>query len=642
MPTFTPRSAEEILNDMVNYLTLNTKITDFNVGSAIRTILEAAALEDAQLYTQCLKILQSFFLEGAYGQDLIDRGEEYDLTKFVATPSTGTVKFLDTQLERTFLSVDANAGDTIISVVDTSVFPSTPFTVKFGEGTGSVEVATVNAVTAASNTLTLAAGLVYSHPAATSSVDEIDNLSSLVTFVSGNPDRVLSSGISLRSKGSNVNITVEAYTSSNGTLQNGYFASSDVSVITKQVGADSVIPEKRLNSIIGSPPFSGATVVNLAEISGGKALETDSEFKSRIREKIGGLSAGVLAAFYTALLEVTDTTAGQQISKINVLESFSEDVVYTYINPGLGTFNGSKDEAITDTLAVALTTAATEVQVTNASDFPQASAGNLKYLILDVDDANSKLQTVQYQELASNTVAITSTIQGGATLPIGTQVAVPTVVSTSTQPNIKYYFINDNIPIVRNSFSLFQVVLDPTATPPISASVTKKLILDTDYILNEAVGQIEFLDANTSSDGVSHLPPVGSVLLAIFDSWTGLVKNAQDALDGSLANPSANPGVRSAGVKVLVEPAQREIIDFIIDIFVNIKITSFETAKFLTEQVVIAYISSLDIGSPIILTDIIDRVKDIPGITDLEIKSPSANVVVLQDHYADIGALVVT
>ena len=40
MPTFTPRSAEEILNDMVNYLTLNTKITDFNVGSAIRTILE--------------------------------------------------------------------------------------------------------------------------------------------------------------------------------------------------------------------------------------------------------------------------------------------------------------------------------------------------------------------------------------------------------------------------------------------------------------------------------------------------------------------------------------------------------------------------------------------------------------------------
>jgi len=628
---------------MVNYLTLNTKITDFNVGSAIRTILEAAAFEDAQLYTQCLQILQSFFLEGAYGQDLIDRGEEYDLVKLSATPSTGSVLFLDTQLERTFLSANAVSGDTVISVVDTTVFPATPFNIKIGERVGSVETATVSTVSSANNTLILSAPLSFDHPAAFASVDEIDNLASLVTYVSGDPDRVLPSGVSLRSRGSNVNITVEAYTSQNGTLQNGNFTSSSIPIITKQVGVDSVIPAKRLNSIIGSPPFSGATVINLDEISGGQSVESDAKFKSRIRQKIGGLSAGVVSAIYSALLEISDSTSGQRISKANVLESFSEDVVYAYINPGLGTFDGSKDQAITDNLDVDLTSADTKALVTNGADFPQASAQEKKYLILDLNNDNGKLQTVQYTELIGNTVTLSPSIQATLSpLPAGAQVAVPTVVSDSTKENIKYYFLKERLPIIRGSFTLYRVVTDQSLALPLSDSTTVKLSLGIDYLLNEALGQIEFLDANTSADGVTKIPPVGSILLAVFDSWTGIVKNAQDILDGSVDNPSSSPGVRSAGVKVLVEPAKREIIDFVIDIVVDFKITSYETAIFLTQQVIIAYISSLNVGAPVILTDIIDRVKDIPGMTDLTIKSPASNVDVSQDHYADIGALVVT
>ena len=53
---FAPRSAEEILDDFVNYLTINTKLTDFNVGSVIRTMLEVVAIEDATQYRQMLNI----------------------------------------------------------------------------------------------------------------------------------------------------------------------------------------------------------------------------------------------------------------------------------------------------------------------------------------------------------------------------------------------------------------------------------------------------------------------------------------------------------------------------------------------------------------------------------------------------------
>ena len=135
---FVPRTAEEILNDAINYVTINTNITDFNVGSVIRTLLEAVALEDATQYAQMLNILNSFFLANAAGGELNSRAAEYDITRKESSPSTGSVRFLDLSLEKAYLVQDLVAGvSTSIPVDDASVFPTVfPLTVRLGEGVG--------------------------------------------------------------------------------------------------------------------------------------------------------------------------------------------------------------------------------------------------------------------------------------------------------------------------------------------------------------------------------------------------------------------------------------------------------------------------------------------------------------------------
>jgi hypothetical protein len=55
---------------MIAYVQTRTAISDFNVGSVIRTVLEAAALEDDEQYFQMVQLLDLFSFMSAAGEDL--------------------------------------------------------------------------------------------------------------------------------------------------------------------------------------------------------------------------------------------------------------------------------------------------------------------------------------------------------------------------------------------------------------------------------------------------------------------------------------------------------------------------------------------------------------------------------------------
>ena len=57
---FRRRVFTEILQDMIDHVLLNTPLTDFRIGSVIRTLLEAAALEDDEAYFQMAQLLRDF------------------------------------------------------------------------------------------------------------------------------------------------------------------------------------------------------------------------------------------------------------------------------------------------------------------------------------------------------------------------------------------------------------------------------------------------------------------------------------------------------------------------------------------------------------------------------------------------------
>ncbi len=84
---FHRRVFAEILQDMIDHVQLNTPLSDFRVGSVIRTLLEAAALEDDEAYFQMAQLLRDFSFTSATGTELDRRLQDFDLVREPAQPA---------------------------------------------------------------------------------------------------------------------------------------------------------------------------------------------------------------------------------------------------------------------------------------------------------------------------------------------------------------------------------------------------------------------------------------------------------------------------------------------------------------------------------------------------------------------------
>src|SRR5690606_6560657 len=151
---FRPRTYEEILNDMIAHMQARTSVSDYSVGSVIRTILEAAALEDDEQYFQMVQLLDLFSLTTASGEDLDRRLADFGITRREAQPAVARGKFVDNNLIRTQIAADVAAGSITITGFNTTRFPTAgfPYTVRVGEGTSRMQ----NLVVTNNNTGTMA------------------------------------------------------------------------------------------------------------------------------------------------------------------------------------------------------------------------------------------------------------------------------------------------------------------------------------------------------------------------------------------------------------------------------------------------------------------------------------------------------
>lgn len=83
---FQVKKFDSIIASMVNWISSNTsKITDFNVGSVVRTILESIAMELEELYYQLMKAVEEAIEEAIY--------RAFNFPRNPAQRSTGLVRF---------------------------------------------------------------------------------------------------------------------------------------------------------------------------------------------------------------------------------------------------------------------------------------------------------------------------------------------------------------------------------------------------------------------------------------------------------------------------------------------------------------------------------------------------------------------
>jgi hypothetical protein len=213
-------------------------------------------------------------------------------------------------------------------------------------------------------------------------------------------------------------------------------------------------------------------------------------------------------------------------------------------------------------------------------------------------------------------------VDAANTYPVGTTVSQCEVVTLSSEEDRKYYFL-DKYPLGVGTLRLIRAngtlglgtLLKPLLPGAIKTydALTGNLVED--YLVNEATGQIEFFDEK--------IPVAGSSLFALYENFINLIKTAQTAVDGDLVDRVNFPGVRSAGVKVLVKAAEKTAVEIVLDLTLNSDQTDITTASFLVQQLVTTYVNNLDIGEDVINAEIIDRAMSVLGVTNCKVVTPA-------------------
>ncbi len=592
---FSPRTFETIYADMEAFVRMQTTLTDFEVGSVIRTILEAAALEDDEQYFQMVQLLDAFKLSTAAGQDLDDRVEEFGLIRLQPASSGGTIVVTDQALTTDELAFNYATGATTVVLEDSSDFPTAPFQMRVGEGTVSVEDVGVIANNTSTNTLTLSIGFVNDHDAG-----------ERASVVTGSGDRTISPGVRVQVPAAGENQSIIFITVEAGTLVNGDFRSTAIRARAEVPGSNSNITSAKITEFVSSPPFDGAGVTNLSNFAGGRDLETDARLRDRARAKIQSLSRGTVLALKEGVLGVADEVTGQRVTTSNILESFVDNIVSVYVDDGTG-FTPDQVNMARDEVAVGVAVTDTTVEVVDASEFPSEG-----FILISPENA-AQTEVIEYSGVDYTTNIITFVTPAAKVHDIGDEVALIDVIADAAEAGTNF-FQTGQIPLVPSSYRLW---LD-------DGGVGSPVLLeeDVDYNINRATGQIEMIGTGVLAD---------SVLVANYNYYTGLLATVQKVIDGDPDDPVNYPGIRAAGIRAFATTPTIRRITVRASIVAIPGVQESDLVPLVIEAIE-NYINSLGIGENVIISEIIQRAMNVSGMLDVSVTLPTSNVIILENE----------
>lgn len=626
---FEPRVFSQIFSDMVAYVRTNSNLTDLNVGSVLRTMLEAAALEDDEQYYQMTQLLKEFSYRTASKSGLTRRAADFDLSPFQPTTSFGNVVILDDGLLRTYMtSGSILPGTIIIDVEDAAVFAALtpPVTMRLSEGQTEEEDVTVNTIDAVNNQLTLAVGVLNSHTGLGSTTfddvtDEVDLDAARVSYVSGDPDITVKAGQLLAAPAVGDLAEIRFLSTSVGTITNGDLKSNQISVRANRAGLVGNIGPKRIISFPTTKPFSDAIVLNPNPTGGGLDSESRQKFVERITNRLGSLSRATRLALLSFLLDVALPETGQRIARLSILEEFVRDpslpgdgLVKVYVDDGTGAFSPEIEVFGQGNLNAGVSIGAGSVTV-NVTEGEFSSSG---FLLLD------PLGTPEIVEYSSYTGSpAVFTLVDATTLSHSATDLVYEVKQLIDESAVnRRFYKTEDIALVQESVSLYAVetIGGTTELRELVQYVPEVTELDAaDFFIHEGLGDIEIF-----TDSV---PITGSAVYVSYFHYTGLIERSQRTVDSDIRDQENFPGVISAGVKVLVLPANAVVVDLNMSLIIQEGYTIEEIVE-RADRVSRSYMTNLAPGESFIINELIERVMGIAGMVDLRLESPATNVVV--------------
>ena len=596
---FVPRTFLEILNDMIAYVQTRTALSDFTPGSVIRTMLEAAAIEDDEQYFQMVQLLDLFSINTSTGADLDRRMADYGLFREQPKTAFGKSRFSDTGLKTNTLAIDAPTSSVSLELFDSTKFPVAgfPYTVRVSEGSAAAEDVLVTANNTAGGILTLDA---------TTPLSNALTVGTRVSLVTGAVSRTIAAGTLIESPATVATTTKKFSTSETASIIAGNLFSNEVLTKANQAGELGNTGVGTVNRFSGGSPFSGAAVTNVTPIQGGVVVESDKNFRERGLSQLQSLARGTPLALKSSSIGVEDPETGQRVNSANIIEDFTRNEVIVYIDDGtgfspdstpLGASNIQKTPQVDSTDTV--------LEVEDGSSFPTAGT------ILIQADGTNQAELISYTTKDNNTLTLVGSLASDHLT--NTVVRVVDVVTSGAEVNQRRFNLH-NFPARLGTDVLFSK--GPAGT-------WRVMVRDTDYFLNHGTGEIQITDPGGFSTGTQ--------LVANYTYYTNLIAQVQRVLEGDAGDPNSYPGVKAAGVLLRVEAPHIARFD-IRAVLTAEEGFREEDLSGPVRRAIEDYVNSRRIGQDIIISKMVDLAHDITGVRDVNIVEPTSNVVVLEDQ----------
>jgi uncharacterized phage protein gp47/JayE len=326
------RSYNQILGDMVRKIISDTPLNDLNTGSVLLSLLEAAAQNDFENNASILSVLELLNIDATRNNDLDARGADFGLVRTPAQRSTGFITIQDTSISKRStglyqVKAPPIASSTTIYVNDASDWSLTG-NLFIGRGTNSFEgpIPYTNIINNGSFfTITLGSALQKDHL-----------ISDVVVDAQGTTDRLIAAGTSVFIPANNQNPSIEFRTLRDAVIPAGEDTVSGVNIVSLLAGSNN---NAGINTITNftSIPFTGAVIFNTSALSDGRDVETDDNFRERIKSYSTTLARGTADAILSSIIGVSDSDDGKQVASASITEPpYIGDPSILYIDDGGG------------------------------------------------------------------------------------------------------------------------------------------------------------------------------------------------------------------------------------------------------------------------------------------------------------------
>ena len=326
------KSYNETLGDLARKIKALVSINDLHDGSVLLTLLEAIASNDFENSVSILNTLELLNIDTISNSDLDAYASNLGLSRFVAHKSSGFITIKDSAITKrstTLYSIKPApiAGTKTLYVNNASGWSTNGY-LYIGRNTKNYEgpIAYSNIIN--NNT--------FYTIELTSSLKNDHLISEEVIDSQNTSNKLISAGTRVKIPSNNLSPEIGYRMLRDAVIAAGEDRIDNVFVVAEIAGSSS---NAGINTITNfdNPPFSTATVFNSISFTNGSDIESDIQFRDRIKFYSSTLARGTKAAILASIEGVSDSDEGKQVASAVITEPVKiGDPSIIYVDDGSG------------------------------------------------------------------------------------------------------------------------------------------------------------------------------------------------------------------------------------------------------------------------------------------------------------------